>query len=62
MAINKYKIVNNTIIKKAKKGSPDTTCSGPSVTMGTGNIFEKKYLQTNSQVNFRKSNSNKSKQ
>ena len=45
-----------------KKGFSDTTCSGPSVTKETRNIFEKKYLQTNSQLNFRKSNSNKSKQ
>ena len=31
MTINRCKIVNNTIIKNVKKGSPDTTCSEPSV-------------------------------
>ena len=43
--INKCKIVNNPIIKNVKKGSPYTTCSEPSVTIETGNTFEKKFYQ-----------------
>ena len=38
-------MVNNTIIKNVKKGSLDTTCSEPSVTIKTGNIFETKIYQ-----------------
>lgn len=55
MIINKCKIVNNIIIKNVKKGSSDTTFSEPSVTMETGNIFEKN-VATNSQINFRETN------
>ena len=55
MIIRKCKIVNNTIIINAKKGSPDTTCSEPAVTIKTGDILEKKIWSTNSQINFRKS-------
>ena len=39
MIINKCEIVNNAIIKNVKKGSPDTTCSEPTVTMKAGNKF-----------------------
>ena len=55
MIINKCKIVYNTIIRNVKKEYPDTTCSEPSITMETGNIFETRILPTNSQKYFRKS-------
>ena len=55
MIINQCTIVNNIIIKNVIKGSPDTTFSEPSVTMETGNIFEKN-VATNSQINFRETN------
>ena len=53
--LNNCKIMNNTVIKNIRKGSADTTCSEPTVTMKTGNIFEKKKLPTNFQMNFRRS-------
>ena len=43
MTINRCKIVNNTIIKNVKKGSPDTICSKLALTMETRVIFEKKF-------------------
>ena len=42
MMLNNCKIMNNAVIKNIRKGSADTTCSEPTVTMKTGNIFEKK--------------------
>ena len=42
MMLNNCKIVNNAVIKNIRKGSADTTCSEPTVTMKTGNIFEEK--------------------
>ena len=44
MIINKCNIVYNTIIRNVKKESPDNTCSEPSITMETGNIFETRIL------------------
>ena len=55
MIINKFKTVNDVMIKDVKKGSPDTTCSDPSVTVKKDfENFEKRFLPTNSKINFRK--------